>query len=115
MILENNNTKQSQYFIKDTTPKGYNLYNNNYTFFSAIYTFPWRENIIVYTPDEGKNREKYFNHNIYQREGCRLWREINTLLSISSLTDRVLSIFRQKKVRSDPSEMDIKVVIPAPT
>ena len=25
------------------------------------------------------------------------------------------SIFRQKKVRSDPSEMDIKVVIPAPT
>ena len=46
---------------------------------------------------------------------CRLWREINTLSSISSLTDRILSIFRQKRVRSDPSEMDIKVVIPAPT
>ena len=43
------------------------------------------------------------------------WREINILPSISSLTDRVFSIFRQKKVRSDPSEMDIKVVIPAPT
>ena len=43
------------------------------------------------------------------------WREINTLPSISSLTDRVFSIFRQKEVQSDPSEMDIKVVIPAPT
>ena len=39
----------------------------------------------------------------------------NTFPSISSLTDRVFSIFRQKKVRSDPSEKDIKVVIPAPT
>ena len=47
--------------------------------------------------------------------GCRLWREINTPPSISSLTDRVFSNFRQEKVRSDPSEIDIKVVIPAPT
>ena len=39
--------------------------------------------------------EKYFNSIIYQREGCRLWREINTLSSISSLTDRVFPIFRQ--------------------
>ena len=72
-------------------------------------------NIVVYTPNQGTNRQKYFNHNIYQRKGCRLWREINTLPSISSLTDRVFSISRQKRVRSDPSEMDIKVVIPAPT
>ena len=50
-----------------------------------------------------------------KEKGCRLWREINTFPSISSLTDRVFSIFRQKKVRSDPSEMDIKMVIPAPT
>ena len=35
--------------------------------------------------------------------------------SIFSRTDRVFSIFGQKKVWSDPSEMDIKVVIPAPT
>ena len=61
--------QQSQYFIKGTIPKGYNLYNNNCTFISPIYTFPWRENIIVYTPDQGTNREKYFNHIIYQREG----------------------------------------------
>ena len=25
-------------------------------------------NIIVYTPEQGTNREKYFNHIIYQRE-----------------------------------------------
>ena len=43
MILENNNTKQSQYFYKSTKPKGYNLYNNHCTFLSPIYTFPWRE------------------------------------------------------------------------
>ena len=58
---------------------------------------------------------KYFYHIIYQREGCRLWRGINTLPSPFSLTDRVFPIFRQEKVRSGPSEMDIKVVIPAPT
>ena len=65
---KNDNMQQSQYFIKGTIPKGYNLYNNNCTFISPIYTFPWRENIIVYTSDQGTNREKYFNHNIYQRE-----------------------------------------------
>ena len=43
IILENNNTKQSQYFIKGTKPKGYNLYNPNCTFISPIYTSPWRE------------------------------------------------------------------------
>ena len=43
MILENNNTKQLQYFIKSTKPKNYNLYNNNCSFTSSIYTFPWRE------------------------------------------------------------------------
>ena len=35
--------QQSQYFIKGTIPKGYNLYNNNCTFIYPIYTFPWRE------------------------------------------------------------------------
>ena len=31
-------------FIKNgTIPKGYNLDNNNCTFISPIYTFPWRE------------------------------------------------------------------------
>ena len=33
------------------------------------------------------------------KERCRLWREINTLPSISSFMDRVFSLFRQKTVR----------------
>ena len=35
--------------------------------------------------------------------------------SMSSLTGRVLSTFRQKMDGSSPSEMNIKVLIPAPT
>ena len=29
--------------LEGTISKGYNLYNNNSTFISLIYTFPWRE------------------------------------------------------------------------
>ena len=53
-----NKYKQSSDFIN-----GYNLYNNHSTFISPIYTFPWRET-IVYTPNQGTKREKYFNHII---------------------------------------------------
>ena len=45
--------------------KGYNLYINS-TFVSPIYTFSLAGNIIVYTPNQGKIREKYFNHIIYK-------------------------------------------------
>ena len=45
----------------------------------------------------------------------RFWREENTSPSIFSIIDRVFSIFRRKKTGSNPSEMDIKVIIPAPT
>ena len=38
-------------------------------------------NLVVYTPDQGTNREKYFDHIIYQRKRCRLWRE-NKHLSV---------------------------------
>ena len=38
-----NKYKQSSDFMNGTIPKGYNLYNNNSTFISPIYTFPWRE------------------------------------------------------------------------
>ena len=66
-------------------------------------------------PDQGTNKEKYFNHVFLKRKICRLWREINTLPSISSFTYRVFSIFERKKNGSDPSVKDIKLVIPAPT
>ena len=72
------NTNSQMVLKNGTIPKGYNLYNNHCTFISPFYTFPWRETIIVYTSDQGTNREKYFNHNIYQRERCRLGREIKT-------------------------------------
>ena len=38
-----------------------------------------------------------------------------TLPSISSLIERAFSIFRQKMDGPNPSELDIKVSIPAPT
>ena len=38
-----NKYKQSEDFMNNTIPKGYNLYNINSTFISPIYTFPWRE------------------------------------------------------------------------
>ena len=53
-------------FIEDgTIPKGFKLYNKNCTFISPFYTFLWRET-IVYTPNQGTIREKYFNHIIYK-------------------------------------------------
>ena len=33
----------SRNIIISIISKGYNLYNNNCTFISPIYTFPWRE------------------------------------------------------------------------
>ena len=49
------------------------------------------------------------------KEKWQIWREINTSPSISSFIDRVFSIFRQKNYGSNPSKMDIKVVISAST
>ena len=49
------------------------------------------------------------------REKCRLFREKNTSPSIYSFIDRVFSISQQEKNGSNPLEMDIEVVIPAPT
>ena len=51
---------------KCTVLEGNNLYKNNCTFISPIYKFSLAGNIIVYTPNQGTNREKYFNHIIYK-------------------------------------------------
>ncbi len=48
----------------NTKPKATKLYNINSTFVSSIYIFSLAGNIIVYTPNRSKNREKYFNHII---------------------------------------------------
>ena len=102
-------------FYKSTKPKGSNLYKITCTFFSPIYTFRWRETYLFTRQIKVQLGKSSLITLFIIEMGCRLWRKINTLPSISSLTDRVFSIFRQKKVRSDPSELDIKVVIPAPT
>ena len=93
------------------------LYKNihdNSTFISLIYTFS-QQNIVVYMPSQGTNREWYFNHTNYKDKRCRLWRESNTFRSISPLMGCVFSIFRRKKYELNSSEMDIKLFIPAPT
>ena len=48
-------------------PESYNLYNFTSTFF-PIQTFSSAGNVILYTPIQGTNREKYINHIIYKRK-----------------------------------------------
>ena len=70
MILENNNTKQSQYFIKVPNRKA-TIYIIILVLLFLLF-IPYLSlagNIIVYTPNQGTNREKYFSHIIYQRNG----------------------------------------------
>ena len=94
--------------------KATNLYNKNSTFVSPIFTFFLAENTIAYTPKQGTNREKYFIHIIYKAKYANSGWKRNTYPSISSFMDRVFSIFQREKYGSNPSEMDIKVVIPTP-
>ena len=110
-----NQSEQFTFFKKiSTVPKATKLYNNIHTLVSPIFTFSLAGNIIVYTPIQSTNREKYFNHIIYFKKMPTLAGK-NTSPSISSFIDRVFSIFRRKKYMSNPSEMDIKVLVPAPT
>ena len=46
--------------------KATNLYIDNSTFVSPIHTFSLAGNIIVYTPNQGINREKCFIHIMYE-------------------------------------------------
>ena len=85
------------------------------TRFYPIYTFSLAGNKVVYTPSQGTIREMYFNHINYKDKRCQLWQEIKTFPSIHSLISCVFSIFRQKKYESNPSEMENKVLFPAPT
>ena len=67
MILENNNTKQSQYFIKVPNRKA-TISLKIFVLLLLLLYLSLAGNIIVYTPDQSTNREKYFNHIIYQRK-----------------------------------------------
>ena len=88
--------------------------SNNSTLISPIHTFPWRETKIFKRQVKVKKaRSTLFI--LSSKEKCQLWQEINSSPSISSNIDRVFSTFRRKKYGYNPSEMDNKVVIPAPT
>ena len=72
-------------------------------------------NIIVYTPSQGTNREKYNEKMTKSEWECRIWREINNL-SIHPFPLRTLPFHLSiEKGRPNPSGMDIKVFISVPT
>ena len=102
-----NQSEQLTFFKKNNTvPKATKLYINNSSLVSPIYTFSLARKIIVYTPHQGTNREKYFNHNNYKEKMATLAGSKHLSVHFSSM-DRVISIFRRKKYGSNPSEMDI--------
>ena len=74
-------------------PKATNLCNNTSTFVSPICTFSLAGNIIIYTPNQGTNRENYFNLIIYKRKMPTLHPFFLFFF------DRIFWIFRQKNIR----------------
>ena len=84
------------------------------TFVSPNKTFFLAGNIIVYTPTQGTIKKSTNITNISKLE-CQLWREIYNFSIHFSPIGRAFSIFRQKIDGPNPSEMHIKVFIPALT
>ena len=68
MILENNNTKQSQYFIKVPNRKATISIKILVLLFLLFIPFLGRKHNCLHA-NQGTNREKYFNHIIYRRNG----------------------------------------------
>ena len=89
-------TVKSDFLKTDTILKASNLYKNNCTFISPIYTFPWRETYLFACQNKVQKVKSSLIIIFINRKGCRLWREINTFPSISSLTDRNVCSFRRK-------------------
>ena len=52
--------------FKGTIPNSYNLYKTITVPLFLLFIPFLGGNIIVYTPNQGQNREKYFNHIIYK-------------------------------------------------
>ena len=91
--IDNKNIISYNININNNNNNNNNKNNNNSVLVSPIYTFSLAANIIAYTPSQGTNRVKYFNHNNHKDENCRLWLEIYTFPSISSLIGCAFSIF----------------------
>ena len=71
--------------------------------------------IIVHTPNQGTNREKYFDHIIYEGKDADFCGKKTPFRPFLPSWTASFPSFDRKKHGSDPSEMNIKVAIPAPT
>ena len=72
-------------------------------------------NIIVYTPNQGTKREKYFNQIFYKGKNADFGGKETPLRPFLLSLTAAFPSFDGRKYGSNLSEMDIKVVIPAPT
>ena len=70
--------------------------------------------LAVYTPSEGTIREKYFNHINYKLKNAGVARDKHPSIHLFPHKPRVFQ-FKWKKYGPHPSEMDIKMLIPATT
>ena len=68
LFMKKNNDSQSRRtkLFNEVCTVVYNNHKNNSTFDSPIYTFFLAENIIIFTPNQGTNGEKYFTHINYE-------------------------------------------------
>ena len=98
----------------NTAPKAKKL-NINHNTFVFLYTFSSAENVLVYTSIQGTNREKYFNHIIYNGKMPTLVGNINTSPFTFFSKTASFPSFDGKEYGSSPPQIDIKVVIPALT
>ena len=106
---------QTVIYVKfSTIPKGYELLSDNITFTSPIYTFPCRETKL-FTRQIKVKREKSFLITL-RIKGKMPILAGNKHLSVQFLLHGPRPFhLSTEKYGSDPSEMDIKVVIPALT
>ena len=88
-----------------------------FTFGSPTYTFipfPWKETKMFARQVKVQIRKSTNNVTTSKLE-CQLWSEKNNFSIHFSLIGRAFSMFRQKLDGPNPSELNIKVLVPAPT
>ena len=101
-------------FRNKCNTKNYTLFNIS-TVVSPISTFSLTGNIIVYTPNQGTNREKHFNHIIYKGKMPTLAGNKHLAVQFFLHGARLFHFSTEKLRVQSFKKMYIKVVIPAPT
>ena len=98
-----------------TIPKSYNLHNKNCTFLSPIFTLPWRETLLFTRQIKVQiGKSTLIILFIEGQDADPGGKQTPVHPFLPSQTASFPS-FDGKRYGCDPSEMDIKVVIPAPT